>query len=388
MLAGDQWRVACWIIGCFLLSPVLRAEDKVVAPSAETEAKPARAVVFSMAGPLTESPRSNEFSFDIEPKRSLYSVLSRLEQARDDDQVSAVVFTFDQPAIGWAQMQELRLAIKALREAGKDVYCYLEAAGSAAYQMASEATEIVISPVGGVDLRGVLVETAYFKGLMDKIGVEADIEHCGDYKAAGEPFTQTGPSEPAREMIEWLVKDLYDQLVESLASARDKSVDQMRTIIDNGPYTADEALAAGLVDRVMHVEDFADAVRDHYEDDIVFDHHYASETGPELDFTNMFSFFKTFGQMMSKAHQEIDTGAIAVVYVEGMIVDGKSEEELFGDGGNVGGTTIRRIFNRLASDDDYEAVVVRIDSPGGSALASDIMWHSLSELAAVKPVVV
>ena len=284
-------------------------------------------------------------------------------------------------------MQELRNALVALRKANKDVQCYLEEVSGGIYALASAGSKIAIAPAGQIDLVGMHVESAYFKGLLDKIHVEADVEHMGAYKGAGEPFTQTGPSPEAQEMLEWIVKDLFEQLVEDIAQGRRIPAERVRALIDEGPFNAKQALEAELVDEVLDADSFLDTLYERYGDDVAVVRNYGEEEGPEIDLSSPFAFFKLIGESISKKKPKAKV-SVAVVFVDGLIVTGQPEPGLFGDSGEVGSTSIRRMLARLREDDDVKAVVIRVDSPGGSALASDIMWQAVKDLAEIKPTVV
>ncbi len=375
-----------WTVGvcaCAMLAavPLAAGADKTTTDSGKVVA------VFNLHGPLTEAPPSIEFNFDLEPKLTLHSLLERLKKAKKDDQLKAVVLTFDKPELGLGQMQEIRQAISDLRAADKDVYCYLEDASESIYALATAASKVVLAPVGEIRLLGIDVEQAYFKNLLDKIGVEADIEHIGDYKSAGEPFTRTGPSEPAKEQIESLVKDIFNQLMEMIADGRQMKPEEVRALVDRGPFLAKDALAAKLIDEVAYAEVFTESLKNKYGDDVALKHDYGAKKGPEIDFSNIFALFKSLGEMMSKA-RESEKPAVAVVYVDGMIVPGKKEDGLFGDSGQAASTTLRRVLAKARDDDNVKAVVLRVDSPGGSALASDIIWHATEQLRAEKPLIV
>lgn len=357
------------------------------ARAADPASGAAKVPVFRLHGPLLESPPAMDFGFDGELRQTLHGLSEKLRKASKDDAVKAVVLQFDEPQLGWGQMQELRQVIADVRASGKDVYCYLEDASAGTYLLATAASRIALAPIGGIDLVGLHVEGIYFKSLMDKIGVSADIIHIGAFKSAGEPFTRTGPSEEAAKMTDWLVEDLYRQMIDTVAEARSLSTDDVRKLIDGGPYTATEALKAKLVDEVTYVESFSSTLKQRFGNDLVFDTNYGARKGPEVDFSSPFAIFKLFGEAMKQAKGEVKP-AIAVVYVDGMIVTGKTEESLFGDSGTVGSTTIRRVLNQARDDDSIKAVVLRVDSPGGSALASDIMWHAAQEVADRKPLVV
>ncbi|GMU24564.1 MAG: signal peptide peptidase SppA [Phycisphaerae bacterium] len=346
----------------------------------------AQVVVVRLKGEIPEAPPEFDF-FELEPSRSLHSILEKFRKMKKDDKVKAVVLTFDKPEMGWAQMQELRHAISDLRAADKDVYCYLEEASTGIYQLATAATRISMTPTGELRLVGLYVEQAYFKGLLDKIKVEADIEHVGAYKGAGEPFTQTHPSPEAQEMMNWLVKDLFEQMVDTIAEGRQIPADQVRELIDKGPFTAQEAKEAKLIDETSYVGDFLSSLKKRYGEDLKLVFNYGAKKGPDIDFSNPFAIFKIFGEAMQKA-RAAPKQSIGVVYVEGMIVPGETERSLFGSSGMVGSSTLRKVLTKAREDDSIKALVLRVDSPGGSAVASDIIWHAARELGEEKPLVV
>ncbi len=361
--------------------PFVSAED-----SSDTTGKKVVAV-FRMHGEIEEPPPAMEFNFSGEEKRTLYNWIERLRKAKKDPQLKAVVLVLDEPQIGLAQMQELRTAIKELRAAEKDVYAYLESVNSGPYMLATAASKVVMVPTGDLNLIGLNTEQPYFKGLMDKLGLQADIEHVGAYKAAGEPFTRTGPTPEAKQQTEELVKDIFDQLVETIAESRQLQPGEVRTLVDQAPFTAKQALKAKLVDELAYAEDFTDTLKKKYGDEVTFEHNYGAKKGPEVDFSNIFSVFKSFGEMMKEARTSGKTN-IAVVYVNGMIVTGKQEQGLFGDSNNAASTTLRHTLAKAAEDDTVKAVVLRVNSPGGSALASEIIWHAAEELKTRKPLVI
>ncbi len=376
---------ACAAFVVCLIAPLTAPAQTLRPATASTGTS--KVAVFRLHGPLEEAPPPFEFGFDLEPRRTLFDMLERLKRAKKDDNVKAVVFLMDQPMLGWAQMQELRQAVSDLRAADKAVYCYLEDAHPGNYLLASAASRVVMMPEGTLLLMGLHLEQVYLKGLLDKIGVQADIVHVGEYKGAGEPFTRTEPSPEAKEMLDWIVDDLYAQMIDMIAEGRQLPKEEVKAAIDGAVFTPQQAVDAKLVDELAYAEGFAKSLKERYGDDVAFDHDYGGKEGPDLDFSNIFALFKTLGEMMSKV-SEPDESTIAVVYVDGMILTGKTEESFFGDSGTVGSTTIRRTLNRLRDDDNVRAVVLRVDSPGGSAVASEIIWHAVKEVADEKPVVV
>lgn len=390
-------RVVGLLVGLALLAIVAApavADKKVDSTQADATktattkpAKPAIIAVYNLRGELKDGPPTLAVSLDMRTPQSLFKLLERFRKIEKDNEVKAVLLSISDLALGWGQMQELRQAILGLRAAKKDVYCYLEDAPPSVYLLATAASRISIVPTGEIALMGMHVEQAYFKGLMDKIGVEADIEHMGEFKGAGEPFTRTGPSEQARQMIEWLVKDLFEQMIETVSQGRDIPFDKVRSLIDQGPFNARQALEAKLVDHAIYADELVDALRDRYGDDARFVQNYGADKRAQLDLSSPFAIFKLLGESASKGKPSAKP-AVAVVYLDGMIVTGRTEQSPFGDAGTVGSTSLRHALARAASDKSVKAVVLRVNSPGGSATASDIIWRAASELGKEKPLVV
>lgn len=365
---------------------IAKPADTSATKEAEVETSPNLVPVFRLSGILREAPPQFDWGFQTD-QINLYELLSRLDKAKRDAKTKAVVLLFDGPRFGWAQQQEIRQAINDLKAAEKDVFCMLEDADQAEFLMSTSASRVYISPTGIINLIGLHVEGTYLKGLLDKIHVQADIEHMGDYKGAGEPFTRTGPSDEAKEMLNWLLKDLFDQMVHQIAEDRHLQPDHVRSLIDRGPFNAKEAKEAKLVDEIAYADEFIESLKLRYGKNIKLVHDYGRRKAPEMDLSSPFAMFKIFGEMMSKSK---GTGKprIAIVYVDGMIVAGKTEDDLFGDGGVVGSTTMRRLLAKIQNDDQIKAVVLRVNSPGGSAMASDIIWHATEVLNEEKPFIV
>lgn len=350
----------------------------------DTDVPQNKVAVFRLSGEIKEAPA--QFSLFETDQVNFYELLNRLGKAKRDSKLKAVALLFDDPQIGWAQRQEIRQAIHDLKAADKDVYALLEEEEGTTYLMAAPASRVYIVPTGGINLIGLHLEQTYLKGLLDKIGVTADIEHVGAYKGAGEPFTRTGPSEEAKEMTDWLVNDLFDQMVQQIAEDRQIQPDQVRELIDKGPFTAEAAKKAKLVDEIGYPEEFMKTLKERYGSNVEIVHNYGERQLPEVDLSSPFGLFKFFGEVMSKT-KVATKPQIAVVYVDGMIVTGKPEEGFFGGEGSVGSTSMRRLLARVRTDKQIKGVVLRVNSPGGSAVASDIIWHATQSLGE-KPFVV
>lgn len=370
-------------------APVWSAQPKETSrKTAEAKETVKKIAEFRLGGPITEAPPPDFFAFGLEEDRprSLKDLLQRLKKASEDTDVVAVALTLEEPMMGWGQMQELRNAILQLRASDKEVYCHVETAETGAYLLATAATRLSVVPTGDIGLKGLYGESPYLKKLLDKIHVEADFEHIGEFKSAAEPLMRDGPSKEAEEEQNWLIDDMYGQMVDIVAKGRDMTPDQVKAVIDEGPYSAERALKAKLVDAVEYRDEFLKEIEKRHGKSAKLTKNYGGKKGPEIDFSNPFALFKVLGELM-RGVEEGEKSAIGVVYVDGMIVSGKSEDQFFGSK-TVGSTTIRAAFEKARKDDKIKAVVLRVDSPGGSALASEIMWHAAKQCAKAKPLVV
>lgn len=346
----------------------------------------ASVVHFNLSGPLNERPTGDMgFSFGKQPL-TLKDLIERFKKAGQDDDVRAILITFEGPAFGLAQAQELR---QAMSKVGKPVYIHADSLTTGLLAFSTAASSISVTPTGDVWLMGIYTESPYLKGLMQKIHVQPDFVHIGEWKSAGEMFYRDGPSKPAADNMNWLLDDLYASIVKMIADSRfGGNVKRVQKIIDEGPYTAAEAKKLGLIDQVEHRQDLVARLKAKFGSDLKFVRNYGADSGPDLDFANPFAFFKVLGEMMAGPSKS-DKTAIAVVYVDGAIVPGSEEPSPFGGSSGAHSTTIRKALDEAARDDTVKAVVLRVDSPGGSALASEIIYDAVARVrAAGKPVVV
>lgn len=344
-------------------------------------------VHLRLSGMLNESPAADDLAalFGGTKPDTLLELSRKIDKIAADGDVRAVALTFDSPTIGMSQIMELRDAIRRLRTVGKEVYCHAESLGLGGYLLASSCSSISMVPTGDLALMGIAAEIGFYKGLLDKIGVTADMLHIGDYKGAAEPYTRTGPSDAYREQTERLIDDLYKQIVSSIAESRGVSEERAAELIDNGPYTAEWALEAGLIDEISYRQDFADDIKARHHGTEI-DNDYGKPAVPQIDFNNPFALFSELKKLFEGV-SEPTAPSIGVIYVDGMIHSGKSDSNPL-IGVTAGSKTIREALHDAARDPMIKAVVLRVDSPGGSALASEIIWKATQEVAQRKPLIV
>jgi protease-4 len=301
------------------------------------------------------------------PGPALLEVLVALDRARRDPRIRLVLVELGPLETGLARAEELRVALSAVKAAGKRVVVYVEEAGLVEYSAAIGGSEIGIAPSGSLNVMGIASEVLLVKGLLDKVGVRAWMRARGKYKSMRETFTEPEMTPENREMTESIVRDLHAQLVEAISAARGIAPDDVRRRLDDGPFTAAEAKESGLVDTVAYLDEVEAALR------------------PELGKHRFLSLGSYLG--LSSHLVRGRPTRVALVEVTGHIKSGRSVPGQDG----MRATGSRRFVeevNALAEDPKTRAILLRVDSPGGSALASDVMWHALMRAAGKKPIVV
>jgi protease IV len=355
-------------------------------PAAKPAEKPVIAV-FDLSGSMAEKPSDNSLALFGQPNSSLRDVVSRMNKAAKDPQVKAVVILADDAAFGHAQAEELRQAFQQIRAAGKDIYGHGDWLGMEQYVLLSGVTRLSITPTGEIWAMGMYGDEVYLHSLLLKLGIQPDFLHCGAYKSASEIFMRDGPSPEAEAMDNWLFDSLYDTSINLIASGRNVTPDQTKKWIDSGPYTAEKAKDNGMIDAVEDQATLESLLKTKYGNDVVFDKKYAAEKPPELNLSNPFALMGVLAKMMNPPTPGDGKAAVGVVYVDGPIVLGKASSGLFGDQ-TAASTDISKALDDAANDDSVKAVVLRIDSPGGSATASEVILRATQRVKAKKPLIV
>ena len=295
------------------------------------------------------------------------SVVDALRKAKVDDRVAAVVLVPPfQPGL-WGKTQEIREAVLDFRESDKPIVAYLEYGGGQAYYLATAADRILLTPTSPLDLVGVASYDLFLRNALDKIGIYPDMLNAGDYKTASNLYEETTFTPEHREMSESLNRDFYDQLVAGIAEGRTMTEPMVRDLIDEGPFLASEAVNQGLIDGLV------------YEDELIAGLRIGDDDPPRLEFAS---------------YRQVDAGSlglnrgprIAVVYAEGGINLGSSGVDLQGTM-VMGSRTMAQAIRAARDDDSIRAIVLRIDSPGGAAIAADLIWREVMLAREEKPVI-
>jgi protease-4 len=364
--------------------PAVQAQE---APK-QTKTDKATVAVFKLGGELGEKPAGEDLFGGV--KTSLKDLIERLNKAASDPQVKAVVMMFEDAAAGTAQKEELRQAMNKLRAAGKEIYAHADSLQMGNYALLCGANRLSVVPTGDLWITGMSGEAMFVRGLLDMLGVQPDFLTCGKYKSAAEMYMRREASPEAHEMQNWLMDSIFDTYVDMIAKGRNVDAAKVREWIDNGPYSAEQAKAAGLIDAVEHRQDFEAFLKSKIGETFAYDHRYGQKAPPKIDFSSPFAIFSILGDAMNEAKKKKSTKpTVAIVYVEGPISTGSGGggmPSLTGEGAY--STEIRKALDEAADDDNVKAVVLRVNSPGGSAIASEIILDATKRVKAKKPFVV
>ena len=309
----------------------------------------------------------------INQPMSFSSLLTQLRKAKVDDRVGAVLLDIELTQIGWGKADELRDAIKDFRTSGKPIYSFMELGLNKDYYIAAATEKIFVPPAGDLYVNGLAAQAMFFRGSLDKLGVEPDFIKIGAYKTAPNQFTEKEMTKEQREVTNALLDEFIGRFKTAIAEDRKLSPENVEAIINTAPHHAPEAQQLKLIDGA--------AYRDQIDEDFKTRLGYAQND--KLRTVDGNDYREVPADSLG-----LNTGEkIAVIYASGTITGGKSSSGTFG-GESVGSDTIVDAVNNAANDSSIKAIVLRVDSPGGSSLASDVMWHALENAKAKKPLVV
>jgi len=298
----------------------------------------------------------------------MVDLVSLIRDAREDSRVAGLVVRVRSLAVGWAKAQEIRDALIAFRDAGKSLVAYLEGefgGGTLDYYVASAAKTIYLSPGASAPLNGLAAQYSFLGGVWEKLDIDVQVEKIREYKTAGDFIGGKQMTPYHREMANAILDSVYQQLVTDIAGARDLRPEAVRAAVDRCPITAGEFAALKLADG----EKYLDEVR-------------TELIGADREFVDAERYRGAAGVRTGLGGRKV-----AVVFGAGTITSGESGGGMWQDG-IIGSDTIAKAFQQAAEDDAVKAIVFRVDSPGGSALASDLIWRATQKARAAKPVIV
>ncbi len=372
-----------------LLLPLLVSCQDPAAQEAAAKKPVARLAEIRIKGPLEDAPEKPFALFGAAPK-SFRSFLRRIEKVKDDAEVKGLVLRFDEGGLGLAKSAEVRRVLDRVRESGKKVHARVESLGLGQFLVACGCDEISLEPAGDVILPGLRLEVTYLRDLLDKIGVVADVVHIGEYKTAFENYYLREMSAAQKESLEAILDDVYAHIVEAIAKGRRLAPEQVKAAVDTAVFTPTQARARKLVDAVEYEDEFKARLAGAYGEAVSFVEDYGKKGRKEIDFEETDPFtaaLQIFGELFKKPKPP-EGDKIALLYANGMILTGKSAEASPLGGGTMGSRTMVEAIREAAEDNTVKAIVMRVDSPGGSGLASDEIWREVVRAKGRKPFVV
>ena len=296
----------------------------------------------------------------------IWRVLRRVET---DSRIKAVVLMPGSLSAGWAKLQELHSDLARLTKSGKPVVAYLRQPSSREYYLATAAGSIYMPPEDLLDLKGLRAELAFFRGTLDKLGVQVEITHAGKYKDYGDTYTRTSMTPETREVLNSVLDELYGNLIRTVAAGRKKTPEQTRALLDEGPFLARQALEKGLVDALLYEDQVFSAL--------------AEAAGPEKVVRVS---PRAYLRDLLASEAAVSRNRVALVVGEGSITRG-SGTGLGMDTGIQSGDFVK-LLRQVGQDKTIRGAVIRINSPGGDSFASDEIWREMNVLSKGKPLVV
>ena len=304
----------------------------------------------------------------------LWRVVETLHRAKADPRVLGLLVRIDAPGMGWAQVQELRDAVLAFRQSGKPAVAFAESfgefgPGNDAFYLAAAFDEIYLQPSGNVGLTGLLAQRYFVKGALEKLGVEPRLDEREEYKGIKGVLSERGFTPPQREALVRVLRSLSEQVTAGVAEGRGLSRADVRGLMERAPLSAKEALYAGLVDGLRYGDEVRRMMK--------------QRLGADAEFLPLFRY----GRRLEPEGEPAAT--VALIYGVGQVQGGRNRYDPLGGGASMGSESVVRAFRRAVEDDDVRAIIFRIDSPGGSYVASDAIRREVARAGrSRKPVVV
>ena len=305
----------------------------------------------------------------FEEGQGLDEILHAIQVAKNDDKIKGISMTTSFLQAGMAQTQEIRNALNDFKAEGKFIYSHADFYTQRNYYLASTADKLYINPHGAMDFKGLASEVLYYKELQEKTGIKMEVIRHGKYKSAVEPYLSDSMSDANRSQIKELITSLWNSMLTDISSSRNIAVADLNIIADTlGGRTPDYAVASGLLDGVLYLDEYEAMLRE--------------RIGIEEDESLNYIDFEDYVKVASKKTLKKGADKIAVIYAQGEILYGEGGKDFIGQG------VINKALKKARDNENVKAIVMRVNSPGGSALVSDIIWREIELTKKIKPVVV
>ncbi len=368
-----------FILGSFLLIflvfAIIGGIVATTSKKGDVKVNPNTVLTLNLDYDITEKTNNNPFedfnfgSFEPSIKPGLNDILKSIKKAKTDTNVKGIYLQSGIFLSGYATADQIREALLDFRQSGKFVIAYSEVYSQKGYYVASAADKIFLNPTGLMELRGLNAQITFYKNMLDKIGVEPQVFYCGKFKSATEPFRYDKMSEPNRIMVSDLIGNLNNYMMQRIADARKMSFDEVKNISDNMlVQSSSDAITYKMVDELYYTDQVTKYLREQLK----------LEEKVKLELMAL----SKYRRLPDTDKKSLDDKKIAVLYAQGTIVDGKGERD------EIGSARLIEQLKKIREDDKISALVFRVNSPGGSALASDVIWREVQLVKEKKPVIV
>jgi protease-4 len=329
-------------------------------------------LVIDIYGEITEYNPPSTFMGEIlgGAPETLTRILSNLNKVCVDDRIEGVIIKLSSSnTAGYAYLEEIRGAVKKVQAAGKKVYCFTDSMDRKAYYLAAACDSIFMAPGGGVSFTGMAVRTEHYKNMLDKLRIKVNLHQIKEYKSAAELLTRENMSPESRENKRWMLDDFWNSYTEALEEDRGISEERLIEIMEYALFTPDEALEWGLADQLLYWSEFTERLK--------------GEDDEKLKTVGQCTYAKIKPEKLGLKGKK----KIAIIHAQGTIGGRKNKIDPF-FGIMMGHESVARELRRARKDEDVAAVVFRVDSPGGSGLASDLISYEVERMKEEKPIVV
>jgi len=347
----------------FAIATIVGAEEQIVVKSNSVLELDLSTPIKDYA-PKEDNPIAEALELS-EERLALNKIINAIENAKTDDKIKGISIKTTFVNSGIAQTQAIRNKLEEFKESGKFIYAYNDIYTQKNYYLSSVADSLFLNPVGAIDFRGLSTEILYFKDFEDKYGIKMEVVRHGKYKSAVEPFLENKMSDANREQTTSFLKSIWSEITEDISNSRNISIEELNTIADNSNgRNAEIALKSKLIDASIYEDEYQEKLAGGSDEKV--------NTISIEDYINSGK-----GRISSTAKDKI-----AVIYAQGDIVYGEGNESYIGQG------IINKAIKKAREDDNVKAIVLRVNSPGGSALASELIWRELELTKKEKPLVV
>jgi protease-4 len=304
--------------------------------------------------------------FGVTTPMGLNEILKSIDYAATDPHISGIYLNLTSIMAGYATVKEIRDALLRFKESGKFIYSYSESYSQSSYFLSSVADVIAVNPMGNVDFKGISTSTYFYKGLLEKLDVDVQVVRHGQFKSAVEPYILDKMSEANRNQMILLTSTIWDVILENVSKSRNISTEKLDEMADNLTLeSAAKAKEVGMVDKILYASEVEDDLKTRL-----------NETG-EVKFVTLNTYKKVI-----KDEMKIGADKVAVIYAVGQIIDGKGEMNV------IGSSSLTQTIKKAYQDDKVKAIVLRVNSPGGSAMASEVIWNEIENAKKAGKIVV